>query len=61
MHQNLCWNVSRKQKTHSLSSKKWIKKVVQHLQFREFLDENARRIETREIVEEMLFPNVPEV
>ena len=37
------------------------KKVVQHLQLREFLDENTRKIETRETLKEILFPNIPEV
>ena len=53
-------HAKKTKKPCSMSSKKWTKKVVQHLQFREFLDENARKIETREIVEEMLFPNAPE-
>jgi len=52
--------VKKTKKPYNMSSKKWAKKVVQCLQFREFLDENARKIETREIVEEILFPNVPE-
>ena len=44
----------------NVSSKKWTKKVAQHLQLREFLDENARKIKTREMLEEILFPNMPE-
>ena len=47
-------------KPHNVSSKKWTKKVAQCSQLREFLDKNARKIETRETLEEIMFPNMPE-
>ena len=42
----------------SMSSKKWTKKVVQCLQLRALLDENARKTQPRETLEEKLFPSM---
>ena len=48
-------------KPYYMSSKKQTKKVVQYLQFREFLYVNIRKIEIREKVEEILFPSIPKI
>jgi len=53
--------VKKTKKPYNMSSKKWTKKVVQYLQLREFLDDDARKIETREIIKEIIFPNILKV
>ena len=41
-----------------ISSKKWVKKTKQCMTLRKFIDDNARYIADKEIIDEMILPNM---